>query len=483
MVSPIKKNSSALTLDQCRDYVASQLFSPLTPRLDLAGNSSPGSVGMELEALVLAPQGTKKNPQLVPLAKDGQSLLACMRELAARHHWQILEEIPGNKGEVYPAKIITPEQDYFTFEPGGQLEFSSRPYSCLDELAERFATVQKLLDDEFAVWGWEIVQLGINPWHSVQEIGLQLAKSRYQAMDQYFQRIGPYGQMMMRQTCSIQVALDFGSDETTQVERYLAAQLISPFAAALFANSPLFSTNGKEIACQRALIWQHLDPSRSGFPELGSIVAAPSIATCSASYAEFLLAAPVVFISALDYQLPEAPLAFSSWLSRGYKGIFPTLEDFITHTTLHFPEVRPRGFLELRAVDSQARIWQMVPAAFCLGLLYDAPQRRNVLDLLLPEHHRLEQWRHDAQFGLQKAALRNRAKQLMAWAQEGFERLPECFRTEEITKSLRTYARIFSERDTTPGQEMLAIVQRQHLAAPNWGTYQRLYEKWHNSHS
>ena len=79
----------------------------------------------------------------------------------------------------------------------------------------------------------------------------------------------------------------------------------------------------------------------------------------------------VIFIEAMNYEVPESPLTFKRWLSEGYKGVYPTMKDFETHMTLFFPEARAKGFLELRSVDGQSKIWQSVPASFYSALIYD----------------------------------------------------------------------------------------------------------------
>ena len=87
--------------------------------------------------------------------------------------------------------------------------------------------------------GAEVYNLGINPWQTVDQIGLQMNKPRYKAMDAYFNSISTYGRRMMRQTCTVQVNVDFGKDEQTLVKRFLATQYLAPFMTAIFANSPV----------------------------------------------------------------------------------------------------------------------------------------------------------------------------------------------------------------------------------------------------
>ena len=130
------------------------------------------------------------------------------------------------------------QDDNISFEPGGQLEFSSRPYHCLSEAISRTLYIQSLLDRELLdVGGVTLTQIGINPWHSVDDIGLQMKKPRYLAMNEFFSKISAFGPKMMRQTCTVQVNLDFGRDETTMAKRFLASMLMAPISGAIFIYS------------------------------------------------------------------------------------------------------------------------------------------------------------------------------------------------------------------------------------------------------
>jgi glutamate--cysteine ligase len=220
----------------------------------------------------------------------------------------------------------------------------------------------------------------MNPWQTVDEIGLQMRKPRYQSMDKHFTKIGPYGRRMMRQTCGMQVNLDFGGTETILAKRYLVANLMSPAATAAFTYSPIVDRKKTDCLSFRAKTWQHLDPTRTGFPKLERIAKELSKEACVQSYLDHVLAAKVVFVESLNHEVPEPSITFADWIKHGYKGVTPTMVDFDTHLSLHFPEVRAKGFLELRSIDCQSRLWQTVPASLCTSLLYDEANLDAALD-------------------------------------------------------------------------------------------------------
>ncbi len=162
-------------------------------------------------------------------------LVPVLRQLSQAKGWKT-----QNQDETPDApllKIELPQSDLISFEPGGQIEFSSVPYPCLEQACERMRHVFVELDEGLEQHGLKRVELGINPFASVDEIGLQMTKPRYRAMDKHFSSYWPEGRRMMRQTCTLQVNLDFGPDEATLWRRYLVSQLMAPFATAIFANS------------------------------------------------------------------------------------------------------------------------------------------------------------------------------------------------------------------------------------------------------
>ena len=90
-------------------------------------------------------------------------------------------------------------------------------------------------------------------------------KPRYKAMDAYFSSLSAYGRRMMRQTFTVQVNMDFGDDESTLVKRFLASQYLAPFMTAVFANNPIVDEKLTEFKSFRSQVWQHIDPTRTGF--------------------------------------------------------------------------------------------------------------------------------------------------------------------------------------------------------------------------
>ena len=219
-----------------------------------------------------------------------------------------------------------------TFEPGGQIEYSTMPHddvgTLLADVDDAFDRIGRALDA--AELGMR--RVGLDPLTPIGEVPLQLDAPRYRRMDAHFASIGPAGRRMMRQTAAVQVSLDLGPDP---IARWRVLGALAPLVAAAFANSPVDAgalTGERSI---RRRIWAELDCARTGLPALG--------ADPVSAYLEFALAAPAFLLGA-D---PSRAEPFAAWVPRG-----ATLDDWQTHLTTLFPDVRPRGYFEFRVADA-----------------------------------------------------------------------------------------------------------------------------------
>ena len=146
-----------------------------------------------------------------------------------------------------------------------------------------------------------LLSVGVDPSTGIDQVVPQLNADRYRRMLQHFDRIGPSGAKMMRQTASIQVCVDAG-ESPALTWRVLNA--LAPYAVSIFANSPRYAGVDTGYKSYRRHIWATLDPRRTGV--LG--FADDPIE----EYLDFALGAPA-------FLLPEvngASATFSHWMAR-----------------------------------------------------------------------------------------------------------------------------------------------------------------------
>ncbi len=472
-----QQQSSRLQADDVLRYISEKVF-VTTPSSYYANYPKwPGLVGLEIEMLPLV----KGNAFPPILAKRNQALEDALITASKNAGWQThYDDDPANKNKIL--SIDLGEQDQITFEPGGQLEISTKPYPCLTQAVERLSHLQNMLDQGLEQNGLEITQIGMNPWYSPKEIGLQIPKARYHAMTEYFGNINAgVGLRMMRQTCTVQVNLDFGPDESTLAKRYLAAQVLAPFAGAIFAFSPYCDGKLTEFRSMRIDVWQKIDRGRTGFPKhLNEIAQRLDQASCVQGYFELFMNSPVVFVTGLHYEVPERTLTFKDWLTHGYKGIFPNYDDLKTCLSLLFPEVRARGFLELRSIDCQARPWQIVPAVFYTALLYDEQSLNSLVswaDEFLRKNSLEETWAK-ARYGLREADLAAHVQHIMELAISGFDRLPSCFHGQRAKERLVAFYQNFTELGVTPADALIKKCKKNGVRVPGIAELNALNDEW-----
>ncbi len=291
------------------------------------------------------------------------------------------KEIYDTPKEDGAPQFSTIDNGNITFEPGGQIEYSSSASTSINEAVKETVKYIDMLNATFHrhnIWPF----FGsINPWHGIAKAGLQVRKPRYQDMDRHFESIGPCGQRMMRLTSSLQVNLDTG-DPGTARRRWLAGNLLSPVMCAVFGNSPFFQGQTTGQKSYRSIIWQNLDRSRTGFPHLSPC---DNIESCpEQQYLDFALNARVIRLPDASGNLAfrQNDISFLQWLESGYCGYFPERKDWEAHLSTLFPEIRPKGFYEIRSIDGQAKAWWSVPAILLTNILYDEKASERTIGLL-----------------------------------------------------------------------------------------------------
>jgi glutamate--cysteine ligase len=334
-----------------RDALADDLRQRVFPARAAPGCSP--KIGAEVEVIPV----DVRTGRPLPLDGSERSTLAILRDAGAHAGWLERRSAKANVPE-----IELPDGGRITFEPGGQIEISSAPNASLSALAAGLqATVATIV--EAAAPDVTLLSRGIDPCTCVEDVAPQLDADRYRRMLSHFDRIGPSGARMMRQTASFQVCVD-GGDRPELTWRALNA--LAPFMVAIFANSSRYAGRDTGHRSFRRHIWGTLDPRRTGVLGLG-----PDPVD---EYLAFALGAPAFLLPDVD----GAAAPFGEWLARGDV----TASDWCTHLSTLFPEVRPRGYFELRSADIVAPEWYAVPPVLVAGLIYHPPTLDAAVDLL-----------------------------------------------------------------------------------------------------
>jgi glutamate--cysteine ligase len=326
----------------------------------------PGTLGVELEWLVC----DRLDPSLpVPHEKVARSLAAL--------------DAPGS----------LPGEGRLTFEPGGQVELSSAPAAslgdCVAAASRDLAAVRQALRPA----GLSLVGHGFDPRRPARRV---LNLPRYAAMEEFFDRDGPWGRLMMGSTASVQICVDAGREgggSTGFRFRWRLLHALGPVLVAAFANSPLRRGRPTGWKSTRQAVWARLDPGRTRAPagaepwpdQPGGD---PDELDPRGEWTSYALDAEVMCVRRNGSRRWTAPagLTFRDWL-RGAGEHRPTADDLAYHVSTLFPPVRPRGHLELRMIDAQPADGWIVPAGLVAALLDDPVAAEQAMAAAEPVWH------------------------------------------------------------------------------------------------
>jgi glutamate--cysteine ligase len=381
---------------------------------------TPRRVGVEVEFIPVETTTGRRCP-IEAEGGGGLGTLAFLRRFGARQGWRETRTAKGT-----PCFQVAPGGT-LTYEPGGQVEYSSPPCHSASALLALLRSVILPLRSAAAGEGITLLDVGIDPFNSISGAPLLVHSDRYDRMAEYFARRGPAGARMMRQTAAFQVSVDFDDEPWL---RWQVLNAAAPYVVAIFANSPVYAGQATGLQSTRADVWRTLDPTHTGLPyDSNRPVEA---------YLEFALAAPAMLLPTVEGEARP----FSDWLACGK----PTAAEWNEHLSTLFPEVRPRGHLELRSADAVAPQWYAAPIALAVGICYEPRALRAAAELLGQPH--LGVLECAGRMGLRDPAIAGTATQLAEIALAGCEGLgPGYFHPADLEQ-----ARGFFEQYTRNGR-------------------------------
>ncbi len=255
-------------------------------------------------------------------------------------------------------------------EPAGQLELSGGLLETLHEtraeMEGHFAAVRAVTQD----LGMGFAPLGFHPFCRRDEMPW-MPKGRYAIMRRYMPSVGARGLDMMTRTCTVQVNLDFASEQD-MVRKLRVGLLLQPVATALFANSPFTEGRPNGFLSYRADVWTDTDNERSGIPPVMF-----EDGFGFERYAEWLVdSVPMYFIYRNGRYVDLAGASFRAFMQGRLDNVAhetATMGDFADHVTTVFTDVRLKRFLEMRGSDAGTPEMMAAQSAFWVGLLYDEP--------------------------------------------------------------------------------------------------------------
>ena len=309
---------------------------------------------------------------LRPLDYEGERGVRAVLDGLTRFGWQpVLEN--GN-----PIALTREDGCSVTLEPAGQIELSGAPLETIHQTCREVNEHLTQVKEVAAELGIGLMGLGYNPKWPLADMPW-MPKGRYAIMRRYMPTKGSLGLDMMQATCTVQVNLDFDS-EATMVRMFRVAMALQPVATALWANSPLKLGKPTGFLSYRSHIWTDTDPDRCG-----TLPFVFEDGFGFERYVDYLLDVPIYFVYRDGTYIDAAGQSFRDFMAGklpALPGEYPTLADWQDQTTVAFPEVRLKRFLEMRGADGGP--WNRLCAlpAFWVGLLYAPSSLQAAWDLV-----------------------------------------------------------------------------------------------------
>ncbi|HKK69166.1 MAG TPA: glutamate--cysteine ligase, partial [Bacteroidales bacterium] len=250
-----------------------------------------------------------------------------------------------------------------TIEPGGQFELSGKNFGNIHQTYcetrkhfEDLSIICKEIDAITLALGFDPIQPRSRmPW---------MPKERYRIMKAYMPTKGSLGIDMMTRTATIQVNLDYSSEQD-MVKKMRVGQALQGIVTALFANSPFTEGKPNGYLTYRAKVWDDTDPDRCGF--------LPFIFSQDFGFerwTDYLLDVPMYFILRDGQYIDSQKMTFRDFMN-GKHWLKPTMEDWENHVSTVFPDIRLKKFIEMRGADASCVSHIAALSAFWVGLLYD----------------------------------------------------------------------------------------------------------------
>ena len=452
--------STPLTAELAEKYIEEQLFRPSTHPEE--------RVGVEFEYFVVERSDDQVRGIITDPSEKHRGILL---DHARKHKWKILTEKHGENHLITGYDLA--ERGLVTFEPGKQLELSTACFSDFlrfKEVTRQTLTEIKaaLADENLALLASGTYPMAHQPMEGTAVDRLLHPKKRYLSMAAYYESKGYWGEILMKHTAATQICCDNGQSPEEVAQRYVLGELLAPVALGTFAFSPFLLGKWGCFLCTRASVVKYHDPSAAGAPfKLMEYLASGgeiSVEQLARLYTEFLMASRVVTLPNREH-IPIFPQrSFQMWMDQGIDGTRPTIADLKYQLGYIFPEVRPKGFLELRSPDAQSDVWQFAPVVYYLGLMLSPVARKAALDLLMPyaaKYKVLENWEF-AGSGLSFPYFSELAGKVMKLAIKGAAsidgELGRSLRASGEIETLKAFAQHFTYRSRVPAQDLVDLL-------------------------
>lgn len=235
-----------------------------------------------------------------------------------------------------------------TLEPAAQIEISINPYEEIEIIKKIYEEFLNNLNNILNKFDYKIAYLSCQPKSDINNIKL-VPKKRFDILEKYYKKIGTNGIEMMKGTCSVQVSIDYFSEEDFR-KKIQVAYFLTPFFKLISNNSNYYQDKYFSTFLKRTEIYNNTDPKRCGIP--------PNIFSENygfKDYAEYLYNTKLIYYKK-DNKYYETDKTFGEFFENQN-----ITEDEIWHiASIVYPDIRVKKYLEIRGAD-------LMPFDYTLG--------------------------------------------------------------------------------------------------------------------
>ncbi len=289
--------------------------------------------------------------------------------------------LPVNQGSNFSSSELLKELNgaicnngEYSLEPGGQIEWASPPFISLYDLKDSISNHKTLFNNILKKHNLKLIPYGVDPIFSPNEIDLIL-DPKYHFMDQHMDKNGSTGKWMMRCTSSIQVNFD-ALNEKNMEEIVFIADCLHPVASYLFSNSPYKNKEAIKINF-RNNIWSNTDKKRCNSLFDHGMFSSKKLID---SYINYFLKVPGIYEVDETGEVSKTNCNFGEILTKLNENGLINDNYILTYLRQIFTNVRLKNIVEIRGADRTPEGFEIVPAAFWVGLLNIDSVRLKVLD-------------------------------------------------------------------------------------------------------
>ncbi|NPD31740.1 C26 family cysteine hydrolase domain-containing family [Eggerthellaceae bacterium zg-997] len=258
-----------------------------------------------------------------------------------------------------------------SLEPAAQIEVSAGPFSKVSDAEQSYLSFRESLDPVLEELGLFTPMVGYNPSVKASELRL-IPKFRYDSMDRFLSAEAYAGVTMMRGSASLQVSIDYHSEQDALC-KFRIAEAIAPILALMCDNSPLYEGEVRTSQMVRMGVWDAMNQDRVGVVP-GSLDPDFSFER----YADYILSRGAILVPDGD-----------EWRYVGNQTFYEVyadreMTDFeVEHAlSMVWPDARLKNFVEIRPADAMPFDFSLAYVTLIKSLFY-GPANLEVLDALL----------------------------------------------------------------------------------------------------